>query len=150
MGRDPRPAGDSELDTRLEALGSQLGEREAVHRADLERARGCVERLRRGVESALERFHAAAAAAGAPHLRVRLSEIRPDDKHLRAVEFDLERGRHRAIVTAKARGDVTLVGPFHRGKTEGPCLSFPMDAEDDLRRALAEFLERFLEEAATP
>ena len=100
--------------------------------------------------AALERFHAACAAAGAPHLRVEIGEVRADDKHLRAVEFDLTRGRHRAIVTAKSRGDVTLVGPFRTGKTEGPCLSFPIDAEAELRAALVSFLERFLEEAATP
>ena len=76
--------------------------------------------------------------------------MRADDKHLRAVQFDLTRGRYRAIVTARSRGEVTLVGPFHAGKTEGPCLTFPLDAGDDLRAALASFLERFLEEAATP
>jgi hypothetical protein len=43
-----------------------------------------------------------------------------------------------------------LVGPFHAGKTEGPCLTFPLDADGDLRAALASFLERFLEEAAAP
>ena len=76
--------------------------------------------------------------------------MRVDDKHLRAVEFDLVRGRHKAIVTAKSRGEITLVGPFRIGKEEGPCLSFPFDAKDEIRSALASFLERFLEEAATP
>jgi hypothetical protein len=42
------------------------------------------------------------------------------------------------------------VGPFHRGKAEGPCLSFPFEAEAELRKALGDFLERFLEEAAQP
>ena len=102
------------------------------------------------VDAALSEFHAAVAEAGAPHLRVELSEIRLDDKHLRAVEFDLARGRHRAIVVAKAKGEITLVGPFKQGKVEGPCLSFPFDARDDIQRALGDFLERFLEEAATP
>jgi hypothetical protein len=46
--------------------------------------------------------------------------VRTDDKHLRSVEFELSRGRYRAIVTAKSRGDVTFVGPFRTGKTEGP------------------------------
>ena len=45
-----------------------------------------------------------------------------------AVEFELVRGRHCAIVTAKSRGEVTLVGPFHKGKNEGPCRSLPFDA----------------------
>ena len=41
-------------------------------------------------------------------------------------------------------------GPFHSGKVEGPCKSFPIDARDEVRGALASFLESFLEEAATP
>ena len=54
------------------------------------------------------------------------------------------------MVTVKSRGEATLVGPFHVGKTEGPCKSFPFAAEDELRKALGDFLERFLTEAATP
>jgi hypothetical protein len=81
---------------------------------------------------------------------VEVGELRVDDKHLRAMEFELRRGRHRAIVTAKSRGEVTLVGPFRAGKAEGPCKSFPFEAPEELRRALGDFLERFVEEAATP
>lgn len=143
-------AGPDALGARLASLGRSLGERESEHQQAVERARGCAERLRGFVEEGLERFHAAASQAGAAHLRIELSEIRVDDKHLRAVEFDLQRGRHKAIVVAKSRGEVTLVGPFHAGKAEGPCRSFPMDAEQELRRELAPFLERFLEEAASP
>jgi len=66
------------------------------------------------------------------------------------VEFELRRGRHRAIVTAKSRGEVTLVGPFRAGKVEGPCKSFPLEAQEELHLALGEFLEQFVEEAATP
>jgi hypothetical protein len=140
----------SELDRRLEALGRQLGEREAEHAAGLAGARASADALRERVCAALERFHTAATAAGAPHLRIEVSPVRVDDKHLRAVEFDLTRGRHRAIVVAKARGEVTLVGPFHAGKNEGPCRSFPVDATAELSEGLASFLERFAEEAATP
>ena len=122
-----------------QAPRAQAGARSETSAAPL------VERLQ-----ALAGFHEAATRAGAPHLAVELSPVRVDDKHLRSVEFDLCRGRYRAIVTAKSRGDVTLVGPFRSGKTEGPCKSFPMDAQDELRGALADFLERFLEEAATP
>jgi hypothetical protein len=139
-----------DLPARLETLGRSLGQRESAHREALQRAHAEAVELRAEVAQALDRFHAAAAAAGAPHLRIELSEPRVDDKHLRAVEFDLARGRHRALVVAKAKGEVTLVGPFHSGKTEGPCLSFPFHAEAELRNALAEFLERFAEEAATP
>lgn len=135
---------------RLATLGRELGEREAEHGAGLERARKCVEALRGEVAEAIDGFHRAAASAGAPHLRVDISPVRTDDKHLRSVEFELSRGRHRAIVTAKSRGDVTFVGPFHSGKVEGPCKSFPIDARDEVSGALVSFLESFLEEAATP
>ena len=150
MPPHPPAAGAAELAARLEKLGLSLGEREASHQPGLRDARSCLEGLRATLAAALARFHEAASGAGAPQLRVELSEVRPDDKHLRAVQFDLTRGRYRAIVTARSRGEVTLVGPFHAGKTEGPCLTFPLDAGDDLRAALTSFLERFLEEAATP
>jgi hypothetical protein len=146
----PSPPADTRLGERLAEIGQRLGEREAAHAPGLTMARRQAEGLRAEVARALERFHAAAAAAGAPHLRVALGDVRVDDKHLRAVEFDLLRGRHKAIVTAKSRGEVTLVGPFRIGKEEGPCLSFPFDARDEISRALAGFLERFLEEASTP
>jgi hypothetical protein len=86
----------------------------------------------------------------APQLTVSLSEPRVDDKHLHAVQFELARGRHRAIVTVKSRGEVTLVGPFRSGKTEGPCRSFPTQAEDEIQAALGDFLVEFIEEAASP
>lgn len=148
---EPRPSpAVSELGNRLAALGRTLGAREAEHADAMARATRCAEALRDDVEAALAEFHAAAAESGAPHLRIELSSIRTDDKHLRAVEFDLSRGRHQAIVVAKAKGELTLVGPFKAGKAEGPCLSFPFDAREELQSALGTFLEKFLEEAATP
>jgi hypothetical protein len=140
----------TDLTARLDALGATLGAREAVHVEELELARSQIEKLRVGVASALESFHAAVARAGAPHLQIDLSEVRTDDKHLRSVEFNLIRGRYKAIVTAKSRGEVTLVGPFRMGKTEGPCQAFAFDAQAELAVALGDFLEAFLEEAASP
>lgn len=147
----PRPtsARASDLGARLEALGQRLAEREAEHGEALGRARACAERLRATVAEALLRFHAA-AARGAPGLRIELSEVRVDEKHLRAFQFELQRGRHRAIVTVKSRGEVTLVGPFRAGKQEGPCLSFPLESASELDVALGDFLEKLVDEAATP
>jgi len=34
--------------------------------------------------------------------------------------------------------------------TEGPCKTFPYGAEDEIRAALGDFLEKFLAEAANP
>lgn len=149
MSNPPARPMHSHLATRLEALGRALGEREADQAGALEAARVRAEQLREQVAEALDRFHAAAAEAGAPHLRVDLSAIRVDDKHLRAVQFELARGRYRAIVTTKSRRQITLVGPFRVGKAEEPCRSFSFDAVDEFEQALASFLEKFLEEAAT-
>ncbi len=139
-----------DLGARLEELGRVLGEREATHAAALDRARKQARVLHHKLDSALSRFHSAAARAGSPHLEIQLGEPQIDDKHIRAIEFDLRRGRHRAIVIVKSRGVVTLVGPFRTGKAEGPCRSFPADSESEIELALGEFLERFLEEATTP
>jgi len=134
----------------MRGLGQELAAREAEHRDALDEASRRAVRLRAEVAEALAGWREAVGAAGAPQLAIALGELRPDDKHVRAVEFDLVRGRHRAVVTVKARGEVTLVGPFHAGKTEGPCKSFPFAAEEEVRKALGDFLERFLTEAATP
>jgi hypothetical protein len=143
-------ASSADLRARLEELGRGYARREAEHVEAMERAHRCAECLRGWVAEAVEGFAAAARAGGAAHLAIEVSAPRLDDKHVRAVQFDVRRGRHVGIVTVKSRGDVTLVGPFHAGKKEGPCLSFPAEANDELRRALGDFLERFLEEAISP
>ena len=140
----------SALRERLEEIGRNVGTQEAAHAAALAEARRRADALRGVVAEALDGFHTAVAASGAPHLRVELGSTRLDDKHIRAVEFEIRRGRHRAIVTVKSKGEITLVGPFHAGKKEGPCVSFPFAAERELLQGLGSFLERFLVEAATP
>lgn len=135
---------------RLEALGKELGEREAPHADSVDRAGARAEELRGQVATALHSFQQAAGKAGAPQLSIEVSAVRVDDKHLRSHEFELQRGRHKAIVTVKSRGEVTLVGPFRSGKTEGPCRSFPLDASAEFEAALADFLSAYVEEAATP
>lgn len=140
----------SALRAELEAVGRTLGAREAAHADALARARAVAESLHADVAFALEGFHAAAREAGAPWLAVALGPVRSDEKHLRAVEFDLVRGRHRALVTVKSKGVVTLVGPFQSGKEEGPCRRLPWDVDAEIRDALGALLARFLEQAATP
>ena len=138
------------LTERLARVGREIGLREREHASELAEAEGVARRLHATVAEALESFHAAVAETGAAHLCVELAAPRADDKHLRSVQFELLRGRHRAIVTVKSRGEVTLVGPFRAGKNEGPCKSFPIGADAELEAALGGFLESFLEEAATP
>jgi len=135
------------LEERLATLGKQIGAREAVEQKSIDAARVRIEALREWVSRGVEAFHAAVTEAGSPHLRVELSPIRLDDKRVRAFEFELIRGRQRGIVVAKSRGEVTLVGPFKKGKTEGPCRSFPFEAADEIDNALGDFVEAFLEEA---
>jgi hypothetical protein len=138
------------LGDRMEKLGQKLGAREAEHSAALSVARDKAEGLRAGVCEALSQFHSAAEKAGAAHLRVDVGPVRLDEKHVRAIEFDVTRGRYRTVITVKSRGEVTLVGPFRRGGDEGPCRTFPIDADSEIEVALGEVLERFLEEATTP
>jgi len=131
-------------------MGRTLAERESPHRDGLTLAKDQATALHGRVESALGRYHEAIDAAGAEHLRVELTAPRLDEKHVRSYEFDVRRGRHRALFVLKSRGELTLVGPFRAGKTEGPCRSFPVEAEGEIATALVEFVSAFLEEAATP
>jgi len=146
---DPARAANGLAD-RLARVGREIGGRESAHASGLAQADQVARTLHASVATALDSFHSAASETGAPHLRVELAAPRPDDKHLRSVQFELSRGRHRAIVTVKSKGEVTLVGPFRTGKPEGPCKSFPVAADTEIESALGGFLEEFLEEAATP
>ena len=144
-----------DLEEKLAARGRELAAREATQADALARARALADALHGRVSLALAAYEH--EIAGAPWLTVVQGVVQQDDKHLHAFEFDVRRGRHRVIVVVKSRGDVTLVGPFHMGKDEGPCrrVGFsPDDAvvapSDDMIEAVAEVLDRFLVEAATP
>lgn len=137
------------LNDRIEAIAKDLAGREAAHSESISRARRKAEELHGRVDAAIARFNQTLAQS-VPYLRVEVSAPRIDDKHLHAVEFDLERGRHRGVITVKSKGEVTFVGPFRSGKQEGPCRSFAFDANEDVDEALGDFLERFLKEAASP
>jgi hypothetical protein len=145
VGAEPRS-----LRERMAAAGRTIGARESRQRAALDAAQRRCRALHEQVGDALDAFHMAAVAAGAPHLEIVVGMPRLDDKHVRAAQFELRRGRHVGIVVVKTKGTVTLVGPFRRGKPEGPCRSFPADAQAELEAALGEFLERFVEEAMSP
>ncbi len=138
------------LRTRLAEIGRTLAKREQEHREPLDAAWARAKELRQQVAEGLEGFHQAIEEEGAPQLAVVLGEISTDDKHVRSVEFELRRGRHRGLVIVKSRGHVTLVGPFHAGKNEGPCKSTPWEQQEELQDALGNFVANFLEEAATP
>jgi hypothetical protein len=137
------------IERRLAELGQRLVAREAQHGDAMSAARQSAAALHARVASALEHYHGAVLPT-TPQLAVTLGEPRVDDKHLHAIEFDLSRGRHRAIIIVKGRGEVTLVGPFRSGKTEGPCRTFPVSAEDEIESALGDFVCAFIEDAVAP
>jgi hypothetical protein len=145
---------EQDLSARLAARGRELAKRESVHADALAGARSLGAGLHGRVADALAAYHEATVAA--PQLRVVQGDLKHDDKHLHAFEFDVRRGRHRMIVVVKSRGDVTFVGPFHMGKDEGPCRRVEFGIDDvetpgeALIAALGDVLERFLEEAAQP
>ncbi len=140
----------SPLRDRLASVGEGLAAREREHRVAVEEAWTRAEALRAEIAEGLKGYEEAIAKAGAPQLAVDLGPVRTDEKHVRAVEFELARGRHRALFIVKSRGEITLVGPFRTGKPEGPCQSVAWDSRPDLDTALGGFIEKFLEEAATP
>lgn len=137
------------LEERLAELGRQLIERERNHSTDLKQAFEYANKVHARLASALEGFHALILPE-APQLAIELGGPRIDEKHLHAVQFDLRRGRHRAIFTIKSRGEITMVGPFREGKTEGPCRSFPLTAEAEIEAALEELVLSFVQEAVRP
>ena len=137
------------LEERLKTIAAAVVEREKRHADDMANAATKLGELRTTVASAIDAFNTA-VAPDVPHLSVTVSPVRLDEKHLHAHEFELARGRHRALVIAKSKAEFTLVGPFKTGKNEGPCRTFPFSAEADLEDAVEDFLERFLEEATAP
>ena len=113
---------------RLRELGRELAAREAdtgrARRAARRRRRACAPRSRR--RSSLAR----GGRPAAPQLRGR-PRRGPAGRQARSRRPVRSRaGAVAPIVTVKSRGEVTLVGPFHAGKAEGPCKSFPFDGRE--------------------
>ncbi|MFP6656267.1 MAG: hypothetical protein VCB25_11625, partial [Myxococcota bacterium] len=80
------------LDDRIKALAENLVLREAAHADAIERARDKACELHARVDRAVALFNQTLEES-APYLCVAVSPTRVDDKHLHAVEFNLERGR---------------------------------------------------------
>ncbi len=136
------------LSERLEGIGAELREREDGERDKFERTWERAREIHARVEAGLAGF--ARGAGDVEHLAVELSTPRNDDKHLHAVQFDASRGRHRVIATVKAKGVVTLVGPFKDGDTEGPCKRIDLDDDAAIDAGLEAVLVDFLEVAFAP
>jgi len=99
---------------------------------------------------AVEAFRERARELGAPYLgNLEVSAVEPDEKHVDSVQFRVSRGRFELLCIAIAQdsGKVRLVGPFKRGKQEGPCHEAPLRG-DVVEKALEDRIEQLLREAS--
>jgi len=122
---------------RFRKLAEELAERDPSLAARLRHVRDAARVLRDSAFEAVEAFRQRASEIGAPYLgNIEVSPVEPDEKHQDAVQFRISRGRLEVICVAIARGEgkMRVVGPFKRGKEEGPC------AEAALRGAEVETL----------
>lgn len=113
-----------------------LAAREKPALEDLRIARAAALSMHEAAAAVIRAFESEAAAGGAPHLRLELSEVQPDAKSIRACQFSVSRGRVMVWVIALPESKFRLVGPFKRGETEGPCAEGGVgDADRDDRIA---------------
>lgn len=133
-------------DERFSELADELAARDPDAPARLEAARAPIERLRERADRAVQAFVARAEQLGASHLtHVEVSEVLPDEKYVDCWSYRIRRGRHEllCIAVAGASPKIRIVGPFRRGKTEGPCADHEIGApqtEADLLDRIEELL----------
>ena len=135
---------------RFRKLADELAERDPDLPTRLRQTREAARSLRDAAFAAVEAFRLRAAERGASYLaNFEVSEVEPDEKHVDAVQFRITRGRFEVICVAIARGagKMRVVGPFKRGKEEGPCADAPLRG-DEVEKALADRIEQLLREAA--
>lgn len=148
---------DSQIGQRIFQRGCEFGTREADQVHALAEARQLAEELRTRVVGIVEDFQRGLHKSGATHLCDEslfcISSVALDDKHIRAVGFSVRRGRYKIAVVVKTKGSVTLVGPFHLGKKEGPCRKFSVPTDEasrcELGEMLIDLLDAFFNEAMT-
>lgn len=132
------------MDTqRFRKLADELAERDPALAQRLRDVRDAARELRDAAFDAVEAFRQRASEKGAPYLgNIEVSRVEPDEKHIDAVQFRVARGRFELLCIAIARGagKVRIVGPFRRGKEEGPCAEAPLrggEVENLLEERLA-------------
>jgi hypothetical protein len=133
-------------DKRFRKLAEELAGRDPGLAQRLRHTRDAARTLRELAFHAVEAFRQRASEIGAPYLgNIEVSSVEPDEKHVDAVQFKISRGRWELLCVgiARAGGKLRVVGPFKRGKEEGPCaeagLSGP-DAEALLEERIAELV----------
>ena len=139
------------MDTlRFRKLADELGSRDPGLSLRLRDVREAARELRELAFEAVETFRERAAEIGAPYLgNLEVSPVEPDEKHVDCVRFRVTRGRIEllCIAIAQGHGKVRLVGPFKRGKEEGPCADAPLRGPEVVK-ALEDRIEQLVREAA--
>ena len=139
------------MDTlRFRKLADELASRDPGLTLRLRDVRDAARELRELAFEAIEAFRERAAEIGAPYLgNLEVSPVEPDEKHVDCVRFRVARGRIELICIAIAQGSgkVRLVGPFKRGKQEGPCADAPLRGPEVVK-ALEDRIEQLVREAA--
>ncbi len=133
---------------RLEQLARELAARDVGLTTTLQEVRETAEQLRGRAHALVEAFKQAARDSDAPHLaHLEVGPVGPDDRHVGCIQFRVARGRWEVVCVGKTKGEVTLVGPFRRGKPEKPCADYPLRGAE-VERALEELLLRLIRAAS--
>jgi hypothetical protein len=134
---------------KFESLAEDLARQQGELPRWLQAARAGAEELRRQAQQCVDAFVRRANALGAAQLgSVSVSAVVPDEKHVDCVQFSVERGRSALLCVAIANaegGKVRLVGPFKRGRAEGPCGDYPLqgpEVEAGLEERLLDLLRQ--------
>jgi len=138
------------MDTlRFRKLAEELAGRDPGLAVRLRDVRDAARPLRELAFAAIETFRERAAELGAPYLgNLEVSAVEPDEKHHDSIQFRVARGRIEllCIAIAEGAGKIRLVGPFKRGKQEGPCADAPLRGPE-VEKALEDRIEQLLREA---
>ena len=112
---------------RFEQLAASLADRDHDVSKSLEVVRPALGELRDRALDAVDAFVRVARERGGVHLTdIAVSPVEWDEKHVDCLQFKVMRGRWELTCVGKARGVVTLVGPYRRGKPEQPCAELPL------------------------
>jgi len=117
----------SQASAEFSELAVELAQRDRDLARELDSVREPGEALRLRAVGGVEAFREAARKNGAEHLcDVAVGPLEADEKHVDCLQFRVARGRFEGVCVVKSRGDVTLVGPYKRGKLERPCRDYPI------------------------
>ena len=135
---------------RFRKLAEDLAQRDSGLAERIRAVQDAARLLRDQAFQVVEAFRERARELGAPYLgNLEVSAVEPDEKHVDGVQCRVSRGPFELLCIAIAQdaGKVRLVGPFKRGKQEGPCHEAPLRG-DVVEKALEDRIEQLLREAS--